>query len=469
MSERDWAGRRLHFIAIGGAGMSGLALVAHRLGAEVSGSDRAESSYTQRLRAAGIEPAIGHDADRVPEDAEVVVSTAIGDDNPELARARERGQTILHRGELLAELCGERRLLAVAGTHGKTTTAAMCIHALQAVGAGPSFFLGGELPGAGPDGAAANAGWGDGEWVIAEADESDASFLKLRPEVAVVTNLELDHHSRWRSLAELSEAFAAFAAPAAGLVIDAGVELPGTSRRKLRFALEPEAGRPQAEANLTASSIHALDGGGIAFTAGGGGIEPTAVELAVPGRHNVANALAALGGLAFAGAEVAACARALASFGGVARRLEFKGERNGARIYDDYAHHPTEVRATLSAARELGGRRLIAAFQPHLYSRTKALAPELGAALALADEIAVLDVYAAREEPVGEFEGVSGRMVAEAAADRAGGRPVWWLPDRESAARALADRLGDGDLLLTIGAGDIHRLGEELIANGEGR
>ncbi|HEY7121983.1 MAG TPA: Mur ligase domain-containing protein, partial [Solirubrobacterales bacterium] len=187
-------GRKLHFIAIGGAGMSGLALVAKRLGAEVSGSDRAESSYTERLRAAGIEPQLGHDAEQVPPDAEVVVSTAVPDDNPELSRARERGQTVIHRGELLAELCLGRRLLAIAGTHGKTTTTAMCVWALRSIAADPGFFLGGELPGAGPDGTAANAGWGEGEWVVAEADESDASFLKLQPEVAVITNLELDHH-----------------------------------------------------------------------------------------------------------------------------------------------------------------------------------------------------------------------------------------------------------------------------------
>ena len=467
MTDGGWKGRRLHFIAIGGAGMSGLALVAHRLGASVTGSDRAQSSYTERLAAAGIEPAIGHDAELVPADAEVVVSTAIADDNPELVRARERGQRVLHRGELLAELCAQRRLLAISGTHGKTTTAAMCIHALRETGADPSFFLGGELPGAGPGREPANAGWGEGEWVVAEADESDASFLRLRPEVAVVTNLELDHHSRWQSLAELSEAFAAFISPAAGLVLGADVRVPGTSRRQLRFALEPEPGQPPSEADLLAMSIRPVSGGGIAFSATGSGIEAD-VSLAVPGRHNVANALAALGALAFTGADQAACARALASFRGVARRLELKGERAGARIYDDYAHHPTEVRATLSAARELGGRRLIAAFQPHLYSRTKALAPELGAALALADEIAVLDVYAAREKPAGELAGVSGRLVAEAAADRAGGRPVWWLPDVDSAARALAPRLGEGDVLITIGAGDIFRLAEDLVRNGAG-
>ena len=461
-AEAGWAGRRLHFIAIGGAGMSGLALVAKRLGAEVSGSDRAESSYTERLRAAGIEPLIGHDAEQVLADAEVVVSTAIGDDNPELRRAREREQRVLHRGELLAELCRARRLLAIAGTHGKTTTAAMCIHALRETGADPGFFLGGELPGAGEGGEPANAAWGEGEWVVAEADESDASFLRLNPEVAVITNLELDHHSRWSSLAELSEAFAAFASPATGLVLGADVELPGMARRQLHFALEPESGEPPRKADLLAEGISALPGGGSRFRARGEGIE-TDVELAVPGRHNVANALAAIGALELAGADPGACAQALASFGGVARRLELKGSRDGARIYDDYAHHPTELRATLSAARELAPRRLIAAFQPHLYSRTKALAVELGAALALADEIAVLEIYAAREQPSGPLAGVSGRMVAEAAADHAGGRPVWWLPEREAAALALAPRLGDGDILLTIGAGDIFRLAEELV------
>jgi UDP-N-acetylmuramate--alanine ligase len=192
----------------------------------------------------------------------------------------------------------------------------------------------------------------------------------------------------------------------------------------------------------------------------------TEVELRVPGRHNVANALAALGGLALAGSDPSECAKALADFPGVARRLELKGESNGARIYDDYAHHPTEVTATLQAARELGPRRLIAAFQPHLYSRTKALAAELGASLAAADEVAVLDVYPAREEPVGPLEGVSGMMVASAAADHARGRRVWWLPTAEAAARALGPRLEEGDILITIGAGDIHRLAEALVDGG---
>jgi UDP-N-acetylmuramate--alanine ligase len=422
--------RRLHFIAIGGAGMSGLALVCHELGVAVTGSDRAESSYIGRLREAGLEPVIGHDAANVPEGADVVISTAIGDDNEELAIARERGQKVIHRGELLAELCSRKRLIAIAGTHGKTTTTAMVVWALRELGADPAFFIGGELPGAGPGGEAANAGWGEGEWVIAEADESDGSFLELKPEIAVITNVELDHHSRWNSLAELRHAFVTFCEPAEAVVAEHGVKLPGV--QAFRFGLDEGHTRPH-------------------------------FDLAAPGRHNALNALAAVGALDRAGFDPGAVEAALCNFPGVARRLELKGTAKGARIYDDYAHHPTEVAAALAAARGMTEGRLIAAFQPHLYSRTKALATEFGAALAAADEIAVLDVYPAREEPVGELAGVSGLMVAEAAAERGGGRPVWWLPDAERAASALGPRLRAGDLLITLGAGDINKLAEALV------
>jgi UDP-N-acetylmuramate--alanine ligase len=428
MSEPDWSGRALHFIAIGGAGMSGLALVCRRLGASVTGSDRARSSYFERVLASGIEARVGHDPELVPPQAEVVVSTAIADDNPELVRARERGQRVIRRGELLAELCSRKRLIAVAGAHGKTTTAGMLAWSLAGRA---SFFLGGELPGLAGAGTASAAWVPDSEWVIAEADESDASFLELRPEVAVITNVELDHHARWSSRAELLAAFGEFARPAAGLALLDERELDGieAGQRVVRFDAE----RPGPP-----------------------------VELRVPGRHNLLNARAALAALELAGVELEPAAEALASFPGMLRRQQHKGSRRGAQIYDDYAHHPTEVSATLEALRELAPRRLIAVFQPHLYSRTKALAERFGAALAAADEIGVLDVYAAREQPVGELEGVSGLDVARATADRAGGRPVWWLRDAETAQRALADRLREGDLLVTIGAGDIHRLSESL-------
>ena len=417
-----WAERRLHFIGIGGAGMSGLALVCARLGATVTGSDRADSSYMERLRAAGLDPVVGHDAANLPEGAEVVVSTAIGAGNPELEAARERGVEPIHRGALLAQLCAEKRLIAVAGTHGKTTTTAMIVWALRAIGADPAFFVGGEVPALGGDGGAANAGWGGGEWVVAEADESDGSFLDLVPEVAVVTNVEMDHHSRWGSLAELQEAFRRFAEPARA-VVEFDLASPG----------------------------------------------PAELALAVPGDHNRLNARAALAAIAAAGFEVEAAARALAGFPGVKRRLELKGSRGPVSVYDDYAHHPTEVRAALSALRELDPARLYAVFQPHLYSRTKALAAEFGAALTLADEIVVLDVYPAREEPVGELAGVSGLQVAEAAADRSGGRPVAWLPTAGAAERFLADHLDRapaGSVLVTIGAGDVFKLGEALVEGG---
>ena len=437
MTSEDWTGRQLHFIAVGGAGMSGLALVCARLGATVTGSDRAESSYVERLRAAGLEPRIGHDPDAVPDGADVVVSTAIAEDNPELVRARDRGQRVMHRGELLAELCGLRRLIAVSGTHGKTTTAGMVVHALRATGADPAFFIGGELPGAGPDGEPANAGWGAGEWVVAEADESDGSFLELRPEVAVVTNVELDHHSRWGSRAELARAFATFAANASGVALHAAADLD-----------------PIAEAAAPDRRV-------VRFNAGRPG--PAELRLSVPGRHNVLNARAALGAIELAGFELGPPADALGSFPGMLRRQQRKGGRGGAEIYDDYAHHPTEVEATLEAMRELAPRRLIAVFQPHLYSRTKALAHRFGVALAAADEVGVLDVYAAREEPVGALAGVSGLDVARAAAEHAGGRPVLWLRDLETAERELAPRLREGDLLVTIGAGNVFELAEALV------
>ncbi len=442
MSRREWSARRLHFVGIGGAGMSGLALVCARLGAAVTGSDRSDSSYMERLRAAGLEPAVGHDAANLPDGAEVVVSTAIGADNPELALARERGVEPIHRGALLAELCAEKRLIAVAGTHGKTTTTAMAVWALRAIGADPAFFVGGEVPGLGEGGDAANAGWGEGEWVVAEADESDASFLELRPEVAVVTNVEMDHHTRWGSLAALHDAFSRFLSPAAGVAVPADGSLDRLVATDRRLGFDSEV---PGLANL---------------------------PLAVPGRHNRENARAALAAIELAGFDVGAAAAALTDFPGVRRRLERKGSRGGTRIYDDYAHHPTEVRAALSALRELRPRRLIAVFQPHLYSRTKALGAEFGAALAQADEIVVLDVYPAREEPVGELAGVSGLEVARAAAERGGGRPVWWLPSAEVATRALADRLDRNRelyrdaIVVTLGAGDVFKLGEQLVEAG---
>jgi UDP-N-acetylmuramate--alanine ligase len=420
--------------------MSGLALVAHSLGARVTGSDQAESSYCERLREAGIQPVIGHDASNLPDRAEVVVSTAIPDDNPELAAARDAGATVIHRGDLLGELSRMKRTIAVGGTHGKTTTASMAALALFEAGRDPAFLIGGELRAAGT-----NAAWGAGEWAVIEADESDRSFLKVAREIAVVTNVELDHHATYANLGELGEAFEEFTAPASVRVLGPGVDLDGEGEA-LSFGIE------DAE-QLT------LTAGGSRFAVRG-----VEVELQVPGEHNVLNALGALAAVGAAGLPLEEAAPGLAKFTGAGRRFEEHGRTpGGALVYDDYAHHPTEVRATLAAARTLEPRRLVAAFQPHLYSRTRMLARDFGRALALADLVVVLDVYRARERPE-DYPGVSGFLVAQSAADAAAGRPVWWLPRIDDAERQLRGELTEGDLLLTLGAGNVDELARRLVA-----
>src|SRR4051812_17652738 len=433
--------RRLHFIGIGGAGMSGLALVASALGAQVSGSDRSDSSYVSRLRAAGIEPSIGHDAANLPDGADVVVSTAIAEDNPELARAREAGLRVLHRGDLLAEFAALKRCLAVTGTHGKTTTASMTAHVLVELGRDPGYLIGGELRSTGT-----NAAWGEGPDIVVEADESDRSFLKLSPDFAAITNVELDHHGTYNSQHDVEQAFAEFVAKCGRA--SAWAEAPPIGAQE-SFGIEA--------GDLRATDVR-LEGSVSRFKVGG-----EEVELRVPGRHNVLNALAALACLGAAGVGVGEAAPALASFSGAKRRFERRGTTaSGAEVYDDYAHHPTEVRATLEAARGLGARRVVAVFQPHLYSRTKMLAREFGRALALADMVAVLDVYPARERAE-DYPGVTGLMVARAAADAGRGRRVYWTPTQDDAERLLRAALGPGDVLITLGAGDVDRLAARLV------
>jgi UDP-N-acetylmuramate--alanine ligase len=414
--------------------MSGLALVANELGAEVTGSDRARSSYSARLQAAGLEPAIGHAAEHVPDGADVVVSTAIPESNPELARAREHGLRVLHRGDLLAEVAGLKRSIAVAGAHGKTTTTGMLAHVLRATGRDPAFVIGGELRAAGT-----NAAWGSGDWIVVEADESDRSFLKLTPDVAVVTNIELDHHTTYASEADLIAAFDEFAAKAGEVIAWADAPLAADARR---YVLPP----------------------GTELVAGGSRFEVDGVlvELRVPGEHNVLNALAALAAAQAAGVPVEEAAPALAGFDGTGRRFEPRGTTAaGARIFDDYAHHPTEVRATLEAAKTLGAERVVAVFQPHLYSRTQHLAKQFGDALAIADAAMVVDIYPARERAE-DYPGVTGYAVAAATSAAAHGRPVWWIPSMDQAAEVLAKNLREGDVLLTLGAGNVDSLAEQL-------
>ena len=439
-ADRPWSSRRLHFVGVGGAGMSGYARAAHALGAQVSGSDSAEGPYLDGLRADGVlEPAIGHRAENVPagDDVELIYSSAVPAENAERVAARERGIGERPRAELLAELTRMRRTIAVAGTHGKTTTSAMLVHALRGAGLQPGWLVGGSVGGGLP-----NADWGEGEWLVVEADESDRSMLSLAAEVALLTNVELDHHATYASLAELREAFREYLRGPSWAVVWDRPEL---------LALREG---PLVAYDVPAPTLHA---GGSSFDWRG-----EAVELAVPGAHNALNAAAALEAARLAGADVAAAVAALATFTGAGRRFQLLGRSaDGALIYDDYAHHPTEVAATLAAARTLAHRRLLAVFQPHLYSRTASLAREFGAALAQADEIAVLDVYPARERAE-EHPGVSGLLVAEAAADAAAGRPVYWLPSFADAERVLAGVLGEGDVCVLMGAGDIDTLGRAL-------
>jgi UDP-N-acetylmuramate--alanine ligase len=441
VSTADWSGRRLHFVGIGGAGMSGLALIAHRLGATVSGSDHNDTAYLTELRSLGLDPVVGpYAAEHVPDGAELVYSSAVPGDNPERQAARAAGATELHRSELLAQIASLKRCVAVTGTHGKTTTTAMIVHALQGCGLDPAYVVGAELRST-----ASNAGWGSGDWIVVEADESDRSLLHLDPEVALLTNAELDHHATYSSQQDLEDTFRQFMG---GAAIDVVWD------------------RPQLVGLCTAPRVEAYDVHGAVFSPDGVrfGWRGMEVTLTVPGEHNAINACGALTACALTGADPARAARALQSFKGARRRLERLGETAiGVPVYDDYAHHPTEVAAAISAAQTLGARRVVAVFQPHLFSRTRALAREFGRALASADMVGVLDVYGARERAE-DFPGVSGRLVAVAAADAGRGRTVAWVPSRRAAREWLDQVLRPGDLCLVMGAGNVDALGRELVS-----
>jgi len=422
-----WTGRTLHFVGIGGAGMSGWARVALQLGAAVSGTDRADGPALRGLRELGATIHVGHAAEFVPDGAEVVYSSAVPADNPERAHARARGWPERPRAELLHELTALRRTIAVAGAHGKTTTTSMLAHVLLDLGAEPGYLIGGTLSTTGQ-----NADWGAGEWLVVEADESDRSLLALDVDIAVITNVELDHHATFGSLREVEEVFRGFLAGA------------------------PQAVLPDEPA------VRALRAEGLpvaAFTTPG-----PPLDLRVPGEHNQRNAAAALEALALAGFDRAEAVAALASFGGARRRFEELGRTPaGIRVVDDYAHHPTEVAAAIAAARDVAPGRVVAIFQPHLFSRTRALAGELGIALTGADVPVVLDVYPSREQAA-SFPGVTGRLVAAAAADARPGHEVLWLPRFADVERVLPPRLRPDDLVLVLGAGDVDALGRSLVA-----
>ncbi len=439
--------RPIHLVGIGGAGMSGLARLASQAGYRVSGSDREESPTLAALRRAGIDARPGHAASAVPAAAAaLVVSTAISADNPELAEARRRALPVMHRSELLAELMAGHRGLAVAGAHGKSTTSAMLVAALGDASAAVGATI------AGGDGT--GAVWGAGPWFVAEADESDRSLLNLRPEAAVLLNVDHDHHATFASLEEVREVFRAFVArlPPGGVLVVG----PDEEARACAEAA-PCAVRPVGEAPGTWARVGRRPGrAGFVLRPADG--PPVEVPLALAGRHNAENAACALALADWCGVPLDVAAARLGAFTGVGRRMEPRGAAGGVEVVDDYAHHPAEIRATLAAARERGPGRVVVVFQPHLPSRTRALGAELADALGGADAVVVTDVYLAREpaDPEATGRGVAERVPGPARAVHA--------PTLADAADAALAEVRPGDLLITMGAGDVTLLGQELVA-----
>jgi UDP-N-acetylmuramate--alanine ligase len=453
---------RVHFTGIGGAGMSGIARIMIARGMTVSGSDSADGDLLAALAALGAEVHVGHAARNVAAADTVVVSSAIRPDNPELAEARARGLRVLHRAAALASVMLGRRTVAVAGTHGKTTTTSMLTTALRHCGADPGYVIGGILTETG-----LGAQDGTGDLFVAEADESDGSFLMLSPEVAVVTCVEADHLDNYAGLAEIEAAFAAFARRIVpGGVLIACADDPGARSLAATAAALPIRVLTYGEADGADYRITAIRPRGMSVELDVSGApqprsgvrQAARLQVGVPGRHNALNAAAAYAAASELGLPAGRITSGLAAYRGARRRMEPRGEAGGVLVLDSYAHHPTELAADLRAAREVrGGGRVIAIFQPHLYSRTRIFAAEFGAALGLADEVIVLDVYAAREDPE---PGVTGGLVAGAVP---GGRAVF-SPDRGVVPALVADIARPGDLVLTMGAGDVTALGPLIVA-----
>ncbi len=448
---------RVHLIGIGGAGMSGIARILLARGVAVSGSDARDSSALAALQALGADVSVGHAADNVAGVDTVVVSAAIRERNPELTEARRSGLLVLPRAAALAVLMADCRGIAVAGTHGKTTTTSMLTVALQHCGADPSFAIGGDLHDAG-----ANAHHGTGQLFVAEADESDGSFLLLSPYAAIVTNVEadhLDHHGTVEAYARAFDDFAGRVSPDGFIV--ACADDAGSARLAADIRA---AGRTVHTYGTSAGADLRLDDvatrpSSVSYVAVVDGASIGRVQLGVPGRHLALNSAAALLTGIRLGLPGGRLAEGLGAYSGVRRRFEYKGSVAGVRVYDDYAHHPTEVAAQLRTARETAaGGRLIVAFQPHLYSRTQHFAREFGAALGLADEVVVMDVYGAREDPL---PGVTGATIAAEVALPAA--QVHLQPSWSAVAAELADRARPGDLVLTLGAGDVTMIGPEVL------
>lgn len=446
----------IHFVGIGGAGMSPLARIMLELGYHVSGSDREDSGVIENLRRLGAKVMLGgQKAENVRGADAIVVSTAIPYDNPEVLAARDLGITKLHRSDINAALVNEYKGIAVAGAHGKTTTTSMLGVALTKAGASPTVVVGGEVPDLGT-----NAVLGEGDYLVSEADESDGSFLKLRPHIAVVTNVEDDHMDHYGTMENIIRAFTQFIQ---NVDRETGYAVLCFDNENLRhiarhidrkyysYAIDHEADY-QARNILTT-------GKGISFDVVHGEEMLGHISLNIPGRHNVLDAMACLVTGLSIGVPFEKMAAGLAAFHGAKRRFQTKGRIDGVWIVDDYAHHPTEIAATLQAAKETKPARLICVFQPHRYSRTQLLHEEFGKAFRSADLLVLTDVYAAGEAPI---EGISGETILQEVR-RQSGQSVVYLPEREKLASYLKKEIQEGDLVITMGAGDIYKTGEELV------
>ena len=437
----------IHVVGVGGAGMSAIAEVLLTMGHRVSGSDQQGSVVLDRLRSVGVDAVVGHDGANVPAGVDAVaISTAVAADNPEVVEARRRGVPVLRRADVLAAMTRLRRTIAVAGTHGKTTTSSLLACALTSAGLDPSFVVGGVLADFGT-----GARWGAGEWLVVEADESDGTFLDLDVDVAVVTSVEPDHLEHYGGFDALVDAFALFLGGARGarLVCADDPVAASLAAGASTYGFTADAGMRiyDYEAAGGATSFYVQDNG--------------RVSVPLPGRHNARNAAAALLAAIAAGATFEGAAAGTAGFAGVGRRSQVRGERDGVTYVDDYAHLPGEVAPTLAAAREGGWSRVVAVFQPHRYSRTEALWAGFADAFTDADVVVVTEIYAAGERP---RPGVTGRLVADAVRDAHPGARVEWIPERAGVLDFLRRELRAGDLCLTLGAGDLTTLPDELLS-----
>ena len=448
--------KKIHFVGIGGAGMSPLAKIMAELGYEVSGSDREDSHVIEKLRKLGVKIMLGgQKGENVKGVDAIVVSTAIPYDNPEVLAARDLGITKLHRSDINAALVNEYKGIAVAGAHGKTTTTSMLGVALTHAGVSPTMIVGGEVPDLGT-----NAKLGESEYLASEADESDGSFLKLHPHIAVVTNVEDDHMDHYGTMENIIKAFRQFIQNVDKETGYAVLCFDNENLRNIAKTVDRKYYTYAIDHEADYRAINIKTGGkGICFDVVHGEEELGHISLNIPGRHNVLDAMACIVTGLTMGVSFEKMAAGLAAFHGAKRRFQTKGRINGVWVVDDYAHHPTEIAATLKAAKETKPGRLICAFQPHRYSRTQLLHEEFGKAFVSADLLILTDIYAAGESPI---EGVDGETILKEVR-RQSGQDVIYLPQREKVAAHLKKEVKDGDLVITMGAGDIYKTGEELV------